>query len=45
MGQAMSASHGTTEMPVWGPIFRELSGSDQLRIFNLKRYIDAMQAP
>jgi mono/diheme cytochrome c family protein len=44
-GVAMSASHGTSEMPVWGPIFRQMSGSDELRVFNLKRYIDAMQAP
>lgn len=44
-GLAMGTSHGTSEMPVWGPIFRALSGPDQLRIFNLKAYIDALQAP
>lgn len=44
-GMAMSASHGTTEMPIWGPIFREITGSPELRIFNLKKYIDAMQMP
>jgi len=44
-GMAMSASHGSTEMPVWGPIFREIAGSPELRIFNLKKYIDAMQVP
>ena len=44
-GMAMSASHGTTEMPIWGPIFREITGGPELRIFNLKKYIDAMQMP
>ena len=44
-GMAMSSAHGTTEMPVWGPIFREIAGSPELRIFNLKKYIDAMQTP
>ena len=44
-GMAMSTSHGTTDMPVWGPIFREIAGSPQLRVYNLKLYIDAMQAP
>jgi mono/diheme cytochrome c family protein len=44
-GMAMSPSHGTTEMPIWGPIFREIAGSPELRVFNLKKYIDAMQAP
>ena len=44
-GMAMSSAHGTTEMPVWGPIFRQISGSPDLRIFNLKKYIDALQAP
>jgi mono/diheme cytochrome c family protein len=44
-GMAMSSAHGTTDMPVWGPIFREIAGSPQLRVFNLKQYIDAMQTP
>jgi mono/diheme cytochrome c family protein len=44
-GMAMSVSHGTSEMPIWGPIFREIAGSPELRIFNLKKYIDAMQTP
>jgi mono/diheme cytochrome c family protein len=42
-GVAMSSAHGSTDMPVWGPIFREIAGSPELRIFNLKKYIDAMQ--
>lgn len=42
-GMAMTPAHGTTEMPIWGPIFREIAGSPELRLFNLKKYIDAMQ--
>lgn len=37
------ASHGSQEMPVWGPIFRDLSGSDKLRVYNLKTYLDSIQ--
>jgi mono/diheme cytochrome c family protein len=44
-GMAMSSAHGTTDMPIWGPIFREIAGSPELRVYNLKRYIDAMQMP
>lgn len=43
-GMAMSPSHGTSEMPVWGPIFRDLPGNDKLRVYNLKQYIDSIQA-
>jgi mono/diheme cytochrome c family protein len=41
-GMTMTPAHGTTEMPVWGPIFRQL-GNDQLRVYNLKKYIDSIQ--
>lgn len=44
-GASMSVSHGTAEMPIWGPIFRDIGGSQELRLFNLKQYIDAMQMP
>ena len=44
-GMGMSPAHGTTEMPVWGPIFREIAGSPVLRVFNLKKFIDGMQTP
>jgi mono/diheme cytochrome c family protein len=37
------AAHGSTEMPVWGPIFRDLAGNDKLRVYNLKQYIDSIQ--
>lgn len=43
-----SASHGNTDMPVWGPLFKSLNPSapelvDQ-RIRNLSRYIESLQA-
>jgi mono/diheme cytochrome c family protein len=44
-GTSMSVSHGSTDMPIWGPIFRGVGGNEELRIFNLKQYIDAMQMP
>jgi len=44
-GMAMSSAHGTSEMPIWGPIFREIAGSPELRVFNLKKYIDGLQTP
>jgi mono/diheme cytochrome c family protein len=41
-GAAMPSAHGSTPMPVWGPVFRTL-GNDQLRVYNLKKYIDSIQ--
>jgi mono/diheme cytochrome c family protein len=43
-----TASHGTTDMPVWGPLFRSLDSSapaivDQ-RIRNLTTFIESLQA-
>jgi mono/diheme cytochrome c family protein len=46
-GAGTAASHGTREMPVWGPTFRSLEPSDQLvaaRITNVIRYLELMQA-
>jgi mono/diheme cytochrome c family protein len=47
-GDASLAAHGSKDMPVWGPVFRALSGHDeakvQLRINNLTSYIGTMQA-
>jgi mono/diheme cytochrome c family protein len=41
-------SHGTAEMPVWGPILGKMNTANvldkQLRISNLDRYIQGMQA-
>ncbi len=44
-GVAATPAHGSTDMPVWGPMFRQMTGNDQLRIYNLKKYIDTLQAP
>ncbi|HZP48812.1 MAG TPA: c-type cytochrome [Vicinamibacterales bacterium] len=41
-GQAMPSAHGSSPMPVWGPVFRAI-GSEPLRIYNLKKYIDSLQ--
>ena len=46
MGVAEPA-HGTKDMPIWGPLFRAISGQDSrvvnLRISSLTDYIKAMQ--
>jgi mono/diheme cytochrome c family protein len=46
-GQASSASHGSQEMPIWGPLFSSLSqgnqGAVQQRITNLVTYIETLQ--
>ena len=46
-GRTLSA-HGTTEMPIWGPLFRAFDPSDarvRLRIENLVAYIESLQVP
>lgn len=46
-GQAGPASHGSQDMPMWGPLFSSISqGHDaqvQQRIANLVTYIDGLQ--
>ena len=46
-GDTMTTAHGSKDMPVWGPIFSQMSehseGVEQLRIRNLARYIEGMQ--
>ncbi len=46
-GRASTPAHGSADMPVWGPIFRRLSGSHeaevQQRVNNLTDYIRSMQ--
>jgi mono/diheme cytochrome c family protein len=41
-------THGTAEMPVWGPILGKMNVSNsldkQLRISNLSRYIESIQS-
>jgi len=47
-GQATTASHGSQDMPVWGPLFSSISqGHDaqvQQRVTNLVAYIESLQA-
>ncbi len=41
-------AHGSTEMPIWGAIFRALDASDtiaQVRVTNLVDYLEAIQEP
>jgi mono/diheme cytochrome c family protein len=41
-------SHGSKEMPVWGPLFRSISGGHesevQQRVANLTQYVESLQA-
>lgn len=46
-GDAITAAHGSKEMPVWGPVFLYLEQHDpgmaQLRVRNLTNYIGSLQ--
>jgi len=41
-------AHGSKEMPVWGPLFRRMSGGHegevQQRVANLTHYVESLQA-
>jgi mono/diheme cytochrome c family protein len=41
---ALVIEHGTSEMPMWGTWFRQMKGSDQLRVYNLMTYVESLQA-
>jgi mono/diheme cytochrome c family protein len=47
-GDADLPAHGSKEMPVWGPLFRSVSGGHQSevqqRISNLTKYLESLQA-
>jgi mono/diheme cytochrome c family protein len=47
-GQAITASHGSQDMPVWGPLFSSISQGHeaqvQQRITNLVDYIETLQS-
>jgi mono/diheme cytochrome c family protein len=47
-GQATTPSHGSQDMPVWGPLFSSISqgheGQVQQRVTNLVTYIETLQA-
>ncbi len=40
-------AHGSTDMPIWGPLFSQVSGRDdaivQMRISNLVKYVESLQ--
>jgi mono/diheme cytochrome c family protein len=46
-GRASTPAHGSAEMPVWGPVFRQLSSGHQSmvqqRVTNLTEYIRSLQ--
>lgn len=46
-GEAVSAAHGSKDMPVWGPVFFSMGQHEtsvvQLRIRNLTKYLESMQ--
>jgi hypothetical protein len=39
-----SAAHGTSEMPVWGPLFRELNPSPSRIDVRLERLVDYLES-
>ena len=47
-GQANTPSHGSQDMPIWGPLFSSISqgrqGAVQQRITNLVSYVEGLQA-
>ncbi len=46
-GQAGPASHGSQDMPMWGPLFSSISGGHegqvQQRVSNLVKYVETLQ--
>ena len=47
MGQEVMASHGSRDMPIWGPVFQSLAPDRsfmKLRVSNLVDYIKSIQA-
>jgi len=43
----VAGAHGSTDMPVWGPLFSKVSSNDdaivQMRIANLIHYLESLQ--
>jgi mono/diheme cytochrome c family protein len=43
----LTPAHGSSDMPIWGPLFSQVSGGDQslveLRIANLVHYVESLQ--
>jgi len=47
MGEHVLASHGSREMPVWGPIFHQVEADidrGNVRLDNLIKYLESIQA-
>lgn len=46
-GKVVPAAHGSADMPIWGPVFKSISGQDEglttLRVANLVKYIESIQ--
>jgi mono/diheme cytochrome c family protein len=46
-GDKVLAAHGSKDMPIWGPLFRTISGGHeselQQRVSNLNQYIESLQ--
>ncbi len=45
--ELLPAGHGTRPMPVWGPVFSQISWDQDLgrvRVYNLAKYIDSIQS-
>lgn len=43
-----SVAHGSTAMPIWGPIFQQLDTSEivaRVRVENLVKYVESIQEP
>ncbi|HEY7443441.1 MAG TPA: c-type cytochrome [Vicinamibacterales bacterium] len=43
-----SIAHGTSEMPLWGSIFRQLDSKEsvaKVRVENLVKYVESIQVP
>ena len=46
MGQQVMASHGSRDMPIWGPVFQSLAPDSsvmKLRVGNLVNYLKSIQ--
>jgi mono/diheme cytochrome c family protein len=47
MGEEVSASHGSREMPIWGPIFHQIESDvdrGNVRLENLVKYLESIQS-
>jgi len=45
-GEQSVTAHGTRDMPVWGPVFRQMSANErlgELRVANLVKFLETMQ--